>query len=78
MRYYFDYMQDGQTSLDAEGIDLPDDSTACLEASRFLAEVAATVISDDGSHVVSVAVRNEDNLVITSIGFSLSNGRPSH
>ena len=74
MRYYFDYVQNGQTSLDMEGVDLPDDSAARFEASRFLAEIATTVFLDDGSKAIGVAVRNADKLVITSVGFSLTTG----
>lgn len=73
-RYFFDVIHDGRLCADEEGVDCADDRRARLEASRFLAELAARIISAEHGGQTAIEIRDARHRIIASVGFAVDIG----
>jgi hypothetical protein len=58
-RYYFDVVEDGRTSVDTEGTELPDANAARVEATLALAEIARDALPGTRRKEITMTVRDQ-------------------
>lgn len=71
MRYYFHTFENGARVPDDDGVDLPDDAAAKVQATLFLAEMASDAILTAAGRKFGVEVFDAGGTLVTALGFTL-------
>ncbi|MBR0875298.1 hypothetical protein JQ633_33405 [Bradyrhizobium tropiciagri] len=77
MRYFFDIRDTKGLYPDEEGIELPDERAAKVEAAQTLAGLAKDAATEDGRSNVSIEVRSEEGWLFHA-AFVFQEGNTKH